>query len=225
MLTSFIRTVLLLVFVILSLRLMGKRQIGQLQPSELVVTILLSQIAATPMQDNDIPLLNTLISIFALTGVEILLSCLSMKSGTVRGLVDGTPVPVIKKGKIDQKALARLRYTVDDLMEGLRQKDVFDVSAVHFAVVETNGNLSVLLKSSCQPLTADAAGKTPKESGVPTVLIKDGKPEKAAFSESGIEEESIKELLRKRGIKTSDVFLLTADETGEIFLVKKEERA
>lgn len=225
MLTSFIRTVLLLVFVILSLRLMGKRQIGQLQPSELVVTILLSQIAATPMQDNDIPLLNTLISIFALTGVEILLSCLSMKSGTVRGLVDGKPITVIKKGKIDQNALARLRYTVDDLLEGLRQKDVFDVSSVHSAVVETNGNLSVLLKAPSQPLTADAAGKTPKEPGMPIVLIKDGKTEKTSITDSGIGDEKLRDLLQKRGLKTSEVFLLTEDETGEIFLVKKERRA
>ncbi len=222
MLTSFIRTVLLLCFVILSLRLMGKRQIGQLQPSELVVTILLSQIAATPMQDNDIPMLNTLVSILALVGVEILLSVLSMKSGAVRLLVDGSPVPVIVDGRIDQQALRRLRYTVDDLLEGLRQKDIFDVSLVQSAVAETNGSISVQLKAGEQPLSVSLFGKQPPEPGVPAVLIKDGKPDPAGMKAAGIGEEELCRILKRETIPSRDVFLLTLDATGRTYLVRRE---
>ena len=127
MLTSFIRTFILLVAVIAAVRLMGKRQIGQLQPAELVVTILLSQIAATPMQDNDIPLMNTLIAVMVLVGVEILISYFSMKNSRIRAVLQGNPVMVIRNGQLDQKELKRIRYTVDDLMEALRGKDVFDI--------------------------------------------------------------------------------------------------
>ena len=128
MLTSFFRTMLLLVFVIFTLRVMGKRQIGELQPGELVITILLSQIAAAPMQDNDIPLLQTLVCILTLVGVEVLLSVLAMKSVRVRTLIDGNSVTVIRDGVIDQRQLARLRFTVDDLLEGLRQKLVLKLT-------------------------------------------------------------------------------------------------
>ena len=224
MLTSFIRTVLLLCFVVLSLRLMGKRQIGQLQPSELVVTILLSQIAATPMQDNDIPMLNTLVSILALVGVEILLSVLSMKSGAVRQLVDGSPVPVIVEGKIDQHALRRLRYTVDDLLEGLRQKDIFDVSLVQSAVAETNGSISVQLKAGEQPLSVSLFGRQPPEPGIPAVLIKDGQPDSAGMKAAGIGDAELRGILKRETIALGDVFLLTLDSTGKVYLVRREAR-
>ncbi len=221
-LTSFIRTVLLLFFVILCLRLMGKRQIGQLQPSELVVTILLSQIAATPMQDNDIPMLNTVVSILALAGVEILLSALSMKSGTVRMLVDGSPIEVIADGKIDQNALKRLRYTIDDLLEGLRQKDIFDISQVQSAVAETNGGLSVQLKAGEQPLSVSQYGKDAAEPGVPAVLIKDGKPDQAALKSAGLDLDTLQKLMKRENAAVEQVFLLTLDATGKTFLVRKE---
>ncbi len=222
MLTSFFRTVILLFFVILSLRLMGKRQIGELQPGELVVTILLSQIAATPMQDNDIPLLHTLVCIFTLAGVELLLSALSMKSETVRTLIDGGSVTVMRGGALDQKALRRLRFTIDDLLEGLRQKDVFDLSSVDSVIAETNGALSVLLKKSELPVTAKIMQKDVSEGGMPQVLVADGKIRREGLSAAGLTEAQLARLLEKEQTTLENTFLLTLDAAGKTFLVRKE---
>ena len=222
MLTSFFRTVILLFFVILSLRLMGKRQIGELQPGELVVTILLSQIAATPMQDNDIPLLHTLVCIFTLAGVELLLSVLSMKSETVRTLIDGGSVTVMQNGVLDQGALRRLRFTIDDLLEGLRQKDVFDLSAVDSVIAETNGVLSVLLKNSELPVTAKTMRKDVPEPGAPQVLVADGKIRRAGLAAAGLSEAQLTRLLANEQATLADAFLFTVDAAGKTFLVRKE---
>lgn len=222
MLTSFIRTVILLGFVILTLRLMGKRQIGQLQPSELVVTILLSQIAATPMQDNDIPLMHTIVAILALAGIEILLSVLSMKSVKIRGMIDGNPVTVIKDGQIDQKQLKRLRYTIADVLEALRQKDIFDISSVHSAVAETNGNLSVLLKAPLHPAKTEIFRKDIQETGVPELLVADATIVKTGLESAGISEEKLFQMLKKEKVKLEEVFIFTVDQTGATYLVRKD---
>ncbi|MBQ7638387.1 MAG: DUF421 domain-containing protein [Clostridia bacterium] len=222
MLTSLIRTVILLFVIIFTIRLMGKRQIGELQPGELVVTILLSQIAATPMQDVEIPLLHSLVSIFTLTGIEILLSGISMKSVKLRELIDGRNVAVVKDGVIDQKKLKSLRFTVDDLLEGLRAKDVFDVSLVESAVVETNGSLSVLLKASELPFNNSSAGINVPETGIPQVLISDGRICSENLKNAGVNKKQLTEMLKKENASVEDVFLFTVDKTGKTFLVKKE---
>ncbi len=222
MLTSLARTAVLLFFAAVLLRVMGKRQIGELQPGELVVTILLSQIAATPMQDSDIPLLHTLVCIFTLTGAEVLLSALAMKSVRLRTLVDGSSVQVIRDGKIDQQALRRLRYTLDDLLEGLRQKDVFDVSEVHSAVVETNGALSVLLKAPKRPATVELLRKNAQEAGPPRVLVADGRLDPAGMRAAGADKPQVLQLLRERGASPETTFLLTLDGAGGVYFVKKE---
>ena len=151
MLICFIRTLILFVVIIFGLRLMGKRQIGQLQPAELVITILLSEIAATPMQDNDISMLNSVVAIMILVSLEIIMSAISLKSMSFRGLLQGNSIVIIKDGVIDPGQMKRLRFTLDDLLEALRQKDVFDIEEVEYAVVETNGTLSVLLKPCYRP--------------------------------------------------------------------------
>ena len=221
---SFFRTVLLLFFVIVSLRVMGKRQIGELQPGELVVTILLSQIAAAPMQDNDIPLLHTLVCILTLAGVEVLLSALAMKSVKMRSLIDGNSVTLVSDGVIDQQQLRRLRFTLDDLMEGLRQKDVFDLSQVHSVIAETNGTLSVLLKAGSQAATAAQMGRDVAEPGVPQVLVADGRINQPGLSAAKLTEQQLYLLLKKQNAALSDVFLLTMDETGSTFFVRKESK-
>lgn len=222
MLVSFFKTVLLLLFVILSLRLMGKRQIGQLQPSELVITILLSQVASTPMQDDDIPLLQTLVVIGVLTGLEILISVFALKSKGVRTVFDGSAVQVIENGKIDQRQLRRLRYTIDDLLEGLRQKDVFDPSAVDTAVVETNGTLSVLLKKDAVPPTNGELGRTPPCAGMPVPVITDGKIDLKALSASAMDLRQLRRVLGKEALDPAGIFLMTVDRRGGYEIVKKE---
>lgn len=223
MLISLLRTAILLLAVVLALRLMGKRQIGQLQPSELVITILLSQIAATPMQENDIPAANTLAIIALLAGFEVLSSAASMSSRRLRRALDGVPVLLIRNGVIIRSAMKRLRYTLDDVLEALRQKDVFDVSDVAYAVVETNGSLSVLLKPAAQPVTRGQTEKEPKDGGMPFVLLSDGELLPEGLCEAGVEKEEVARLLRKRGVRVKDVFLLTCNREHEFHMVRREE--
>lgn len=151
MFVTLIRTGIIYILIIAAVRLMGKRQIGELQPSELVITILISEIAAIPLQDNGMPLVNTLVSIFLLIALEIISSVLNMKSGKFRDFMQGHSIILIRDGKLDQKKLTQLRFTMDDLLEALRQKDIFSIDEVQYAVVETNGTLSVLLKPENRP--------------------------------------------------------------------------
>ena len=149
-----IRTVIMYLFIMIAVRIMGKRQIGEMQAGDLVVTILISEIAAIPLQDLSAPLLSGITSIFTLVVLEVLISSLCLASVWLRNAVSGKAVIVIANGTIDQKALKKLRMTVDDLLETLRLKNVFDLSNVQYAIVETNGQLSVLLDPSSRPATA-----------------------------------------------------------------------
>ncbi len=143
----FIRAVILYAAVIFVIRLMGKRQIGEMQPSELVITILISEVASLPLQSKSIPVLYAVVPLFVFVSFEIILSALSLKCKKLRTLMQGHEVIVIRNGKIDIKALRTLRMTVEDLEGALRQKDVFDVKEVAYGIFETNGKLSVLLKN------------------------------------------------------------------------------
>lgn len=142
-----IRAVILYAVVIFVIRLMGKRQIGEMQPSELVITILISEVASLPLQDKGIPVLYALVPLFVFVSFEIIQSALSLKSRKLRNLMQGHEVTVIKNGKVDMQALRTLRMTLDDLNGALRQKDVFDIKEVSYAIFETNGKLSVKLKN------------------------------------------------------------------------------
>lgn len=222
MLTSFIRTVILLVFIVAAVRLMGKRQIGQLQPAELVVTILLSEMAATPMQDNDIPMLNTLIAIAVLVGLEIVISVLSLHSVRFRNLLQGNSIILIKNGVLDQKQMKRLRYSIDDLLEELRQKDVFDIADVEYAIAETDGSLSVLLKSEKQPVTAEDMKIKKAPSALPVAIIMDGEIIRSDMRESQFSETEIRNALKGIKDEISDIFLLTLDKAGNKVVIRKE---
>ena len=223
MLIAFIRAVILLVTVMLSLRLMGKRQIGELQPTELVTTILLSEVAAVPMQDNDIPMLNSLVAVCVLVGVEILLAAVSVKSDRFRSVVQGNSVMLIRDGVLDQKNMKKLRYNLDDVLEALRQKDVFDISDVQYAYAETNGSLSVLLKPGKRPLSAEDAGKVPADTGVAAAVVMDGKLIDAKLAECGVTEQQARHMIKKAGVKQEDVFLLTVNKLGQVNLIERDE--
>ena len=223
MLIAFIRAAILLVTVMLSLRLMGKRQIGELQPTELVTTILLSEVAAVPMQDNDIPMLNSLVAVCVLVGVEILLAAVSVKSDRFRSVVQGNSVMLIRDGVLDQKNMKKLRYNLDDVLEALRQKDVFDISDVQYAFAETNGSLSVLLKPEKRPLSAKDACKAPPDTGVATAVIMDGKLIDAKLAECGVTEQQVRHMIEKAGVKQEDVFLLTVNKLGQVNLIERDE--
>ena len=155
MLIIFLRAFILYVLVIFSVRLMGKRQIGELQPSELVITILVSNIATLPIEDINLPILTGIIPIVSLVCLDVIMSSVTLKFKKVRWIVSGNPRIIVINGKIDQVAMKQLRYSLDDLMESLREQGIFDITEVQYAIVETTGKISVLQKKDYQPITLD----------------------------------------------------------------------
>lgn len=222
MLTTIIRTVILYLAAVFSVRLMGKRQIGELQPTELVVTILLSEIAAIPIQDNDIPLINSIVPVMLLVGFEILSSVIGIKSVRFRKINDGNPFIIIKDGVIDQKKLKALRLTVDDLLSALRQKDVFDISDVEYAVMETNGSVSLLLKPEKRGVTAQDMNITVKDSGFLCPVIIDGRIIGKHLSNCGFSRKKLDSALKKAKLSQNEVLLMTVDKNGKAEIIKKE---
>lgn len=224
MFSTIIRTAILYIAVTFGIRLMGKRQIGDMQPNELVVTLLISEIAAIPLQDTDQPILSGIVAIFMLVILEIIVSVLAMKSFFVRKLVSGKAVVIIKKGRIDQQAMRNVRMTVLDLVELLRSQDVFDISDVDYAVLEVNGELSVLLKSDAQNVKLRDMKLSSEKQGLPLPVISDGKPIEESLSILKTGTAELEKKLKKEGLGIADVFLMTLDSYGNHNIVKREER-
>ena len=174
------------------------------------------------MQDNDIPMLNSVIAIAVLVGLEILMSVISMKSITVRGLLQGNSVIVIRDGKIDQKQMKRLRFTLDDLLEALRGKDVFDVSDVQYAIAETDGSLSVLLKPEKMTVTNSDMKLKVSDKGLSSVVVMDGKILKSDFRDCDISDEKLQKIISDTGERLQDIFLMTIDKNENYVLIRKE---
>lgn len=222
MTVNFIRAFIIYIFVIIAVRLMGKRQVGELKPHELVITILLSAIAVIPLEDNSMPLANCLVPILLFISMEILTSVLSMKSLWFRNLLQGRPIFIIRNGRLDQKKLRELRFTTDDIVDALRQKDIFDLSEVEDAVIETNGTISVLPKAQYKPLTPDDVSISVKEKGMPIAIVIDGKPVNEYFNEYKIKDSEIELVLQTVNRKADKIMLLTIDDDGNTFLIDKE---
>lgn len=225
MITTIIRTAILYFLVIIGIRLMGKRQIGDMQPSELVITLLISEIAAIPLQDPDQPVMSGVVAIFILVILEILISVLAMKSFFIRKIISGKSVVIIKNGEIDQKAMRRVRLTVLDLVELLRGQNVFDISTVAFAVLEVNGELSVLLKSGAQTVTLDDIDMTGEPAGLSLPVITDGKVVNESLLALKSDSEQLICRLAKEGLQPQDVFLMTLDRYGNSCIIKKTKGA
>lgn len=222
LITLLIRTFILYLFAIISVRLMGKRQIGEMQPSELVVTILLSEVAATPMQDTELPLLNSVLAVLLLAGLSIITSVLSMRYGKFREAFDGHPAVVINNGVLDQMKMRALRLTVQDLMSSLRQKGVFELDQVEYAIVETNGTVSVMLKPEYTPLTTKTAGKTAPDEGLPHLIICDGKIINKALESVDLSEAILHKHLKSIGKSESEIMVLTYSKNGFGEPIEKE---
>lgn len=215
------RTIILYIIVIISIRIMGKRQIGEMQPGELVVTLLISDIAAMPLQDTNQPVLFGVAAIFTLVTLEILMSVIALKSFFMRKLISGKSAIIIKDGTIDQKELKKVRMTVLDLVEMLRNQQVFDISTVSFAVLETGGNLSVLLKSKSQPVTAGDLNVKKSSAELPLPVISDGKLLSESMTALGITRKEVLNRLSSERLKPSQVMLMTLDSNGNTNIVKK----
>ena len=223
MLIPFARTLILYLAIILALRLMGKRQVGEMQPSELVVTILVSAVASVPMQDIEIPLSHGLVPVLTLIAAEVLISALTLKSSRLRQLLSGKPVPVISGGRLDQNALKKLRLSTDDLLEDLRLSGVFDLRQVQFAQLETNGHLSVLLRSGDAPATPAQLGQRVPQALPMRTLVADGALREEPLRQLGLSRDWLERILKAAGIRQlKEVFLFCADEKGDHFLIKKE---
>lgn len=222
MAVTLIRATVLYLAVIFLMRLMGKRQIGELQPSELVITILISEIASIPMQDNRVPILHSVVALFALVAYEILSSALSLKSNRLRTLFQGHPVIVIRDGEIDMKALGKLRMTVNDLISLLRQKDVFDISQVSYAVFETNGKISVLLKAENRNSTVKDLGLCPQDGGMQFAVVCDGKIIEETLAESGFDVSKVNKFILSSGIPIENIMILTVDKNGISYVAGKD---
>lgn len=221
LITTIIRTIILYAFITFAIRIMGKRQIGDMQPNELVITLLISEIAAIPLQDISQPILSGVVAIFMLIVLEIIMSVLSMKSITVRRFMNGKSAVIIKNGVIDQNVMKDVRMTVLDLVELLRGQNVFDISAVAFAVLEVNGNLSVLLKGGEQPVTAKDLGIKKEKEALPLPVISDGKILSDSLKALNITNEDILKKVKANKTEVNNVFLMTLDRYDNICLIKK----
>lgn len=213
--------VIVYVAVVIAMRFMGKRQIGELQPGELVITILLSEVAAMPLQDDDIPVLSSLSLVFLLVVLEMLSSLFSIKSRVYRTIIQGNSVLIIKEGKIIKKNMKMIRYSTDDLIEALRLKDVFDISTVQYAYIETNGSVSIQLKKEYQPVCAEDMKISVAQEYLPCLIISDGKIIDKDFSLCNMTKEKLLKTLKKQNLRVEDVFLMTADKSGKNYIVRK----
>lgn len=203
---------------------MGKRQIGELQPSELVITIMVSNIATLPIEDTNIPMIMGAIPILALVSFEVILSNLTLKSRKLREIVSGHPIVIIKNGVIDQKMMRELRFSIDDLMESLRESSVFDLNDVNYAVVETTGKVSVLQKVNAMPPTAKMLDIKQSETSPPEVIVSDGKFVKSGFSRLNLGESWANEILKSERLLLKSVYLMTADKNGKYLIVPRQQK-
>lgn len=225
MFISLWRTFILFLAVSIALRFMGKRQLGELQPSELATTIMISNIAAIPIENIGSPMINSFLSIGLLACLEVLLSVVILKSRKLRGVVLGHPRCVIRDGKLDQKELLDLRWSLDDMMELLRGNGIFDVDEVLFAIVETNGSLSVYPKFKNRPVTNEALFiPMPTCEAPPVFIINDGEIDTQALKYCNLDHAWLTKVLKEKGLTVKDVFVMSCDRSAQYILVKKEKK-
>lgn len=222
MIISYLRTVILYLVLIAGMRILGKRQIGQLEPSEFVVAMLIADLAAIPMQNSGIPLLSGLVPILTVLGLELALSGLTMYSVRFRRMMCGKPVILIDNGKILQSNMRLARITLDELSGHLRQKDVLDVSAVQYAILETDGNLSVFPFPKERPASAKEAGIRAKRQHLPVTIIEDGFFSEDNLKKSGKDVRWLRSVLEEHRTTAAETFLLTVDGGGKVCWIGKE---
>lgn len=218
MLVVFIRTLILYVIVVIVMRIMGKRQVGQLQPFELVVAIMISELAAVPMQNTGIPLVNGIIPILTLLVAQISMSFINLKSTKARGIICGKPSILVENGKIVEEKLRTEMYTLNDLLEQLRSKDIPNIADVEFAILETNGQLSVIPKSQKRPVNPEDLNIYTNYEGLPLDLIVDGTVMYNNLSKANLNEVWLKDQLAKFNIKEMrEILFASLDANGNLF--------
>ncbi len=224
MITAFFRTVLLYILIVVGMRLMGKRQIGELEPSELVLTMMISDLASVPMQDFGIPLLAGFIPILTLLALSLFLSQLSLHNLRFRKLMCGSPTILIRNGEIQQSAMRKNRLTLDELLEELREQGYSNLKDIKYAILENSGQLSVFPWTAQQPPTVEQLGlEIQDDVTLPVVLINDGRVLQKNLTACGRDARWLQKQLQAEKVSSPrEIFLLTLDEQGSVFCVKKE---
>ena len=222
MILSYVRTIILYLVLILAIRLMGKRQIGQMEPAEFVVTMLVANLAAIPMQDGGIPIFSGVVPILTVLGVELVLSAVSLKSSKLRKLLCGKPVILIENGKILQQNLRSTRITLDELAGHLREKDVLDIQTVQYAILETNGNLSVFPYPKEKPASAKDAGIQARRQYLPITIIADGEVLEDNLKLAKKDRQWLQRILETHHADLDGTWLLTVDGGDHVVFLEKE---
>ena len=222
MILSYIRTIVLYLVLIFCIRLMGKRQIGQMEPSEFVVTMMVANLATIPMEDEGVPLYIGLVPMLTILGTELLLSGATLRSIKLRKLLCGKPVILIENGRILQENLRATRVTLDELSGHLREKDVLDIRAVQYAILETNGNLSVFPFPAEMPASAREAGIHPKDRFLPVTVISDGKLLRQNLQYAAKDEAWVHKVLGEYRSSIAGTWLLTVDKADHVVWLGKE---
>ena len=222
---SFVRTIIVFLLLIVSIRIMGKRQLGELEPLELVVAVLISNLAAQPLQDTGTPLLYGIVPVLTLLSSQLIISGLSVRFGRFRRLVSGKPSILIDNGAIVQSEMKKCRLSVDELYVELRINGVTDISTVRHAILETDGTLSVLPYAKFAPATPEELNINAPDNGLPVSVIAEGRILSDNLKLLGHDEKWLANQLKKRGVqRVKDVYLMTVDGAGKIYFAKKEGR-
>lgn len=223
MVIAVVRSLILYLIIVLGIRLLGKHQVSELEPAEFVLALIIADIASVPMQDYGIPLLMGVIPIVTLLCLSMILSVLTMKSLKLRALLTGVPSILIRDGTVNQKEMRRTRMTLDEVLEELRLQGYTDLSSVRYAILETNGQLSVLPYARTKPPSADDLEVTVTDGGLPLVLINDGRLISTNLKRRGLDQAWLEKQLKKHGVShVRDVFLLTVDETNKTCFIERE---
>lgn len=224
MIATLIRTIILYILVLLTMRLMGKREIGQLQPFELAIAIMIADLASIPMADNGIPIFNGIVPIVGLLIMNMLISFVNMRSITIRGFISGKPTILIYRGRIDEKALKKEKITLNELQERLRQDGTFTIGDVEYAILETSGQLTVIQKPNKRPVIPEDLKINPDYEGLPYDLVLDGKVMSKNLKTIGKDYNWLKKEVGKFNMLPEEALVVTFDGKGQIFCQGKEKR-
>lgn len=222
MLITFFRSILIYIFVLIVMRLMGKREIGQLQPFELAIAIMIADLASIPMTDSGIPITNGIISILGLLLMHLVISFLNVKSIKAREIICGKPTILIYRGKIDEKALKKERFTINELEERLRGNNIYNLGDVEYAILETSGQVTVIQKPEKRNTIPEDFNITPEYEGIPYDLVVDGKIMEKNLQAIGKNYQWLKKQVEKFNMKPEEALIVTYDAKGQIFCQKKE---
>ncbi len=218
------RTLFLYILITVVIRLMGKRQVGELEMAELVTTLLLSQLASLPIEDPEIPILHVVVPFLLIASFEIIITFLKGRINILKRFFEAKPSFLIRNGVIDQRELLRVRLTLEELLSEVRQQGYRDIGDIDYAILEENGKFSLIPRAAKEPLTPSDLGMNAEEAGCALPLIADGVIDRTMLNECGKEETWLRAVCAERGIAPEEIFLLTMDHNGKLSIVGKEKR-